>query len=211
MTDVETLYQGMTALFDVFDVPIVGGDTTAWTAGLVIDVALIGQPFADVHPVTRSGAKPGDTLYVTGPLGGSLRGSHLDFTPRVREAEQLARAWKSDLHAMIDITDGLALDLHRLCEASGLGAELDESAVQAVISDDAKALAAEGDRTPLDHALSDGEDFELLIAADASADPKKCHGVSLLPIGRVTAASVTMRHTDGATRPLLKTGYDHLA
>ena len=76
----------------------------------------------DRGPVLRSGAKVGDWLMVTGPLGGSIRGHHLDFTPRVREALALHQA--ADLHAMIDLSDGLAKDLHHICEESRCGAVL---------------------------------------------------------------------------------------
>ncbi len=99
---------------------------------------------------------------VTGSLGGSILGKHLTFTPRVREALRLHEL--VDLHAMIDISDGLAADLHHICQESGCGAELEADAIP--VSVDACRMADA--RPPLDHALGDGEDFELLFAVDAA-------------------------------------------
>src|SRR5262249_17549025 len=96
----EELYLGMRDAADAFRVPIVGGDTNSWVGGLVISVTVLGEATAN-GPVLRSGAKPGDWIIVTGPLGGSLLGKHLDFTPRVKEA--LALHAVVDLHAMIDV------------------------------------------------------------------------------------------------------------
>src|SRR4051812_35592181 len=117
----EELYLGLREMADAFDTPIVGGDTNSWNGPLAISVTLHGQA-TERGPVLRKGAKPGDWIFVTGPLGGSTLGKHLDFTPRVREALALHEA--VDLHAMIDISDGLARDLHHICEESGCGAVL---------------------------------------------------------------------------------------
>src|SRR5436309_12077407 len=103
----EELYLGLRDVADAFDTALVGGDTNSWEGPLVISVTLFGEATSR-GPVTRSGARPGDWLLVTGPLGGSILGKHLDFTPRVREALQLHAA--ADLHAMIDVSDGLAAD-----------------------------------------------------------------------------------------------------
>src|SRR5260221_93165 len=82
-------------------VPIVGGDTNSWDGKLAISVTVLGEATAR-GPVLRSGAKPGDWVFVTGPLGGSILGHHLDFTPRVREALELHAV--AELHAMIDVS-----------------------------------------------------------------------------------------------------------
>src|SRR5262249_19248612 len=111
----EELYHGLRDVADAFDVAIVGGDTNTWDGPLVIDVTVIGEP-GPAGIVRRSGARPGDWLLVTGPLGGSIRGKHLDFTPRVCEAQQLAAVVA--LHAMIDVSDGLATDVEKLCAES---------------------------------------------------------------------------------------------
>src|ERR671930_2792736 len=111
----EELYRGLREVADAFDTALVGGDTNSWNGPLVISVTLLGEATAK-GPVRRSGARPGDWLLVTGPLGGSIRGKHLTFTPRVHEA--LGLHAHADLHAMIDISDGLAADVNHLCEES---------------------------------------------------------------------------------------------
>src|SRR5262249_30794119 len=140
-----------------FQVAIVGGDTNSWDGKLVISVTLLGESTGR-GPVTRSGARPGDWLLVTGALGGSILGKHLDFTPRVHEA--IALNATADLHAMIDISDGLAADVNHLCEESRCGAVLWGDRIP--ISDAGKRMA--DGRSPLEHALGDGEDFELAFA-----------------------------------------------
>src|SRR5262249_46641465 len=117
----EELYRGLRQVADEFDTAIAGGDTNSWNAPLVISVTVLGEPTGR-GAVKRAGAKPGDWLFVTGALGGSIRGKHLDFTPRVREAQQLHSL--VELHAMIDISDGLAADVHHICEESRCGAVL---------------------------------------------------------------------------------------
>ncbi len=155
----EELYLGMREMADRFQVPIVGGDTNSWDGKLVISVTLFGEA-TERGPVRRNGAKPGDLLFVTGPLGGSILGRHLDFTPRITEAITLHQA--VDLHAMIDISDGLSADLHHILEESGCGATLDADAIP--IHADAVLRSQTSGRSPLEHALSDGEDFELIFA-----------------------------------------------
>lgn len=206
LSQVQSVYEGIGATADAFDVALAGGDTTRWSGLLAIDVAVIASQYPGIQPVTRSGARAGDTLYVTGPLGGSLLGRHLDFTPRVREAETLARRLGPQLHAMMDISDGLALDLWRMCEASAAGATLDESLLQAVMSDHA-VQAADADHKPaLDHVLSDGEDFELLLAV--AGDVRRA-AVPLFPIGEITEAGLNIRRRDGRVDPLPATGFVH--
>jgi thiamine-monophosphate kinase len=153
----EDLYRGLRDVADAFDTVIAGGDTNSWDGPLVICVTLLGQA-TERGPVRRSGAKPGDWLLVTGPLGGSIAGKHLTFTPRVREALQLHQF--ADLHAMIDISDGLAADVDHICSESRCGAVLRAEAIP--ISEAARSM--NDGRSPLDHALSDGEDFELVFA-----------------------------------------------
>ncbi len=117
----EELYLGLREMADAFNTAVAGGDTNSWDGPLVISVAVLGEATGS-GPVRRGGARPGDWLLVTGPLGGSILGKHLDFTPRVREALQLHAL--VDLHAMIDISDGLAADVHHICEESRCGAVL---------------------------------------------------------------------------------------
>jgi thiamine-monophosphate kinase len=159
--------------------------------------------------VTRAGARPGDVLSVTGPLGGSLGGRHLRPRPRVAEAQALARLGIP--HAMMDLSDGLSRDLPRLCAASGVGVEIDAERIP--VHADARD-AADG-RSGLEHALDDGEDFELLLAhAPLDADTARAlvdAGVELTVIGRVVPDREGLRLVrPGGSMPLVPRGYDHL-
>lgn len=159
------LYQGLLPLAEEFDIAIAGGDTNTFDGPLVISVTALGAP-TQRGPLTRTGGKPGDWLLVTGRLGGSILGHMFDFTPRVRET--LALHERYELHAAIDISDGLALDASRIAAESGCGAVIFTDRVP--VSPDAVKLS-EQDKAPdiaaaaLHHALSDGQDFELLFAA----------------------------------------------
>jgi thiamine-monophosphate kinase len=205
------IYAGMESLAERFHVDLVGGDTNAWNGPLVICVTLLGE--ATVRgPVRRSGALPGDVILVTGPLGGSLhKDRHLRPEPRVAEA--LALHERAPLHAMIDISDGLASDLaHILTESGGLGAVLDE--LEIPIHPDARDLSAHDGLPPIEHALCDGEDFELCVvvapedAARLLAQPPA--GTTLVPIGHITAAQgLMLRTADGTLRPIPSRGFDH--
>ena len=110
------------------------------------------------------------------------------------------------MHAMIDITDGLSLDLWRLCAESKVGAELNERQLRGVISEDAKQAAASSGRTPLDHALSDGEDFELLMAIDGEVTGRD---LPIFRIGRITASGLTIAREGGSVETLEPRGYVH--
>lgn len=201
----EELYLGLREMADAFAVAIIGGDTNSWDGPLVINVALLGEA-TPRGAVRRKGARPGDWLMVTGPLGGSILAKHLDFTPRVREALALHEA--ADLHAMIDISDGLAADVVHLCEESGCGAVLRADAIP--IAEAAHAL--NDGRSPLEHALADGEDFELVFAVSA-ADAEKLlrippiSGLHLL--GECVAEPGLWLEENGQRRPLPPTGYVH--
>ncbi len=150
---VEGLYRGLTRCATRFGVNLVGGDTDR-AAKTVIDVAILGEVERN-RVVFRSGARVGDSLLVTGRLGGSVRsGRHLRFIPRVREARAL-RA-RERLHAMIDLSDGLGPDLTRICEASQVAAEIESAQIPR-----RKGCS-------LTQALTEGEDFELLMAVGRS-------------------------------------------
>ena len=205
----EQLYLGMRKVADEFDVPIVGGDTNSWNGPLSISVTMLGEATSR-GPVLRSGARLGDWIMVTGPLGGSILGHHLDFTPRVREALRLHEL--VDLHAMIDISDGLAKDMHHICEESHCGAVLHAEAIP--ISEAAKALTAEDGRSELDHALSDGEDFELAFTVSAEDGERLLRdqpvpGITLHRIGEIVAAGYWIER-DGQREVLEPRGYEHL-
>src|SRR5262249_28267856 len=153
----EELYLGLREVADAFDTAVAGGDTNSWDGPLVLSVTLLGET-TERGPVTRAGARPGDWLLVTGPLGGSILGHHLDFTPRVREALALHAA--APLHALIDVSDGLAADVGHICAESRCGAVLRAESIPV----SAAARSLDDGRSPLEHALADGEDFELVCA-----------------------------------------------
>lgn len=184
-----------------FACPLLGGDTNAATGPLVLSVTALGTP-GPGGVVTRSGARAGDTLSVTGPLGGSGNGRHLGPEPRLEAGALLAR--EGIATAMMDLSDGLSRDLPRLAEASGLGATLDAAAIP--IHDD-----AEGD---LERALHEGEDFELLVAHGALSEAQRGHlagaGVVLTPIGVLDEAAGVRITTRKGTGPLPARGFDHL-
>jgi thiamine-monophosphate kinase len=202
----EELYRGLREMADAFDVALIGGDTNSWDGPLVISVTVLGEA-TERGPVRRAGARPGDWLFVTGSLGGSIRGKHLDFTPRVREALALHAA--VPIRAMIDISDGLAADVNHLCEESRCGAVIRAEAVP--IADDARAL--NDGRSPLDHALGDGEDFELAFAV-APEDghvlwtTQPIQGVKLVRIGEFVDAGLWLEE-NSRLRPLPPAGYVH--
>jgi thiamine-monophosphate kinase len=198
------LYEGLLPLAREFDIAIAGGDTNTHDGPLVISVTALGE-VTHCGPLTRSGGRPGDQLLVTGSLGGSISGHHFDFTPRVREALLLQERY--ELHAGMDISDGLALDASRLAAASGCGAVIRTD--QIPISQTASNLDQ-----PLQHALSDGEDFELLLAvpprvAEVIIDqqPLDCH---ITCIGELVAeCGLWQQDTAGNRQPMEPKGWQH--
>ena len=142
------IWKGLNAIAKRFGVNIVGGDTVR-SKKIIVDVSLLGAVEKN-NLVLRSGAKPGDAILVTGSLGGSIKKKHLSFTPRIKEARQLVRNFK--INSMIDISDGLVLDLWRVLDASKAGGRIYEELIPV-------SRCASSFRT----AISDGEDFELLF------------------------------------------------
>jgi thiamine-monophosphate kinase len=202
----EELYLGLREMADQFDTAIAGGDTNSWDGPLVISVTLFGEP-GPLGPVRRAGACVGDWLMVTGQLGGSIQGKHLDFTPRVREA--LALASDVALHAMIDVSDGLAADVAKLCAESRCGAVL--RAENIPISAAARSMADM--KSPLAHALGDGEDFELVFAVTPEEGRsllagQPIPGITLAAIGECVAEGLWLEES-GTRRPLEAVGYVH--
>jgi thiamine-monophosphate kinase len=198
MARVDALYAGMEKAARKFGVSIVGGETSRSPGPLFVSIALTGH-VERACCTLRSGGRAGDALYVTGHLGGSLAGKHLDFTPRVVESRWLVTHYKPA--AMMDLSDGLAADLPRLAAASGCGFEID------------------CDRLPLspgytaEHALSDGEDYELLfairpkIAADFERAWKR--QFPRLPLTRIGELLPISRTKSRNVRQIR--GYDHFA
>lgn len=212
---VEGIYAGMTALARKHDVAIAGGETTTNPERILISIALIGL-VPRGKAALRSSAEAGDAIFVTGELGGSLAGRHLEFEPRLTEGRWLAEHFH--VHAMIDLSDGLAGDLRHILKASRVGAELLTTSIP--ISRTAK-LASKAEspaKPPLLAALTDGEDFELLFTvASKDAVPvldawkKQFPKLALTCIGKITAGEgITLRDKTGA-RPMTFHGYEHFA
>jgi thiamine-monophosphate kinase len=205
------LYEGLLPLAAEHGLAIAGGDTNSWDGPLVLSITLLGQP-GPRGPLLRSGARPGDRILVTGSFGGSILGRHFDFAPRVAEALLLRERY--ELHAGIDVSDGLSLDLARLAEESGCGAAVALAAIP--IAEAARRLAADrrDGSTPLDHALGDGEDFELILAAAPQEAARMLAeqplGVPLNEIGRfVEERGLWQIDAGGRRSPLAAKGYLH--
>jgi thiamine-monophosphate kinase len=203
-------------------VMLVGGDISE-APQVMISVTVTGEA---VSAVPRSGARPGDALFVSGTLGdaalgmkllekghrpgekgpaGRLLGAFLDPSPRLELGAALAK--KRIASAMIDLSDGLSVDLAHICEESGVGAEIDLGRVPL-----SPALRRFSDH-PLDPALNGGEDFELLFAVR----PRNVGRALVLGkrfeitrIGRITRGRrIVTVGTDGKKRPLKVRGYEH--
>ncbi|MBX7167713.1 MAG: thiamine-phosphate kinase [Pirellulales bacterium] len=209
LAQAQRLYAGILPLAAEYDVAIAGGDTNTWEGQLVIAVTVLGQPHAR-GLLRRDGARTGDVILVTGRFGGSILGKQFDFNPRVREIARLLDRYQ--LHAAIDVSDGLALDASRMAAASGCGIVLDTARVP--IDPAAEELARRDGRSPLEHALGDGEDFELVLAAPPEEAARMLDEqpleVPLTAIGHC-AAEVGLWSIDatGQQRPLPATGYEH--
>jgi len=222
---VREVYRGLAAAAGKFGVAIVGGETVRTPDRFWLSIALAGE----VEPAAmrrRSGARVGDAIFVTGALGGSIAGKHLVFTPRIAEAQWLAKfsvAAVSDrrigakkknggqrpplqVNAMIDISDGLARDLGHICRDSGVGARLTAAAIP---------IAPAAGSLP--RALGDGEDYELLFTAPAAAAQRlraawrrKFPRLPLTQIGFVVRGrGVVLADERGGIRPIGEAGYDH--
>lgn len=212
---VEKVYAGLGQLARHHNVAVVGGETTTSPERCFLSIALLGYAPRG-KCVLRSGAEVGDAIFVTGELGGSLAGRHLDFEPRLAEARWLAEHFK--LHAMIDLSDGLAGDLRHILQASKVGAELLGPAIPT--SKEAKKAAKGGDtaKPALLAALTDGEDFELLFTvAGKAAVPlldawkKQFPELPLTCIGKIKADGGLILRDKNGTRRFDGQGYTHFA
>lgn len=205
---IESIYRGMAKLARRFGAAIVGGDTSSGET-LEVHVFAVGR-IPRGKSVLRSGARVGDVLYVTGALGGSGVGRHLKFAPRVAEGQWLRQSgWVT---AMMDVSDGLATDLRRLGKASGTGAVLDVERIP--VSDDARRIKDK--RPALDHALADGEDFELLFTLRRQKSVafesawRKAFRLPCTRIGEMTAKPGKVYLREGQTcKELTLHGYEH--
>lgn len=210
---VEAIYAGLRRLADEYSVSIVGGETTTSPGGMLISIALLGT-VAKGRALLRSGARPGDAIFVSGELGGSLDGRHLDFEPRLAEAGWLNE--HCQVHALIDLSDGLAGDLRHVLKASGCGAELLGKMIPISRAARLKARRESSAKPPLLAALTDGEDFELLftVASDEAVRVKdgwqrRFPRVKLTCIGRITAQPGLRIRTDEGIRDMSEHGYRH--
>ena len=197
----DELYRGLNRTARRFGISIIGGDTNS-SKKVVISVTLLGV-VRKKELVMRSGAKFTDSIYVTGTLGGSIHGKHLNFTPRLKEAQYLVK--NSNISSMIDISDGLVQDLGHILEKSKVGAMLFEDSIP--ISKQAKTL---------DHALYDGEDFELLFIHPRRGEKKLKAAISrgkinAVCIGYIVRAErgIELIGKSGRTRRLKPKGWTH--
>lgn len=200
---VRGLFSGIKRCARKFGVDIIGGDTNR-SRVLVVDIFLAGEVECD-KVVLRSGARAGDHIFVSGPLGGSLKGRHLMFEPRVKESRFLVENFK--VTSMIDLSDGLAIDLNRIASASQAGALLFE-----------EKIPKNKGVVRINSALYDGEDFELLFtmaAPDAfrllSGVRKKKARFPFYSIGKMTSlfSGVKMWGKDRRLRGIACDGFRH--
>ena len=205
--ELKRLHSGIVSAGEKFGCALVGGDITTWNDEnpFAISVAMLSKQ-AGNEPVKRAGARVGDSICVTGALGGSGCGKHLEFEPRVKEAIKIAQT--VTLNSMIDISDGLSSDLSRICITSQVGAII--NAEQIPISEQARK-----NDEPLNSALNEGEDFELLFTLSQKDYEKlldKWDGATpITQIGTITdTGKMQIKMADGQISDLQIKGYDHL-
>lgn len=211
--EVDALYAGLRSMAAAHGVSIVGGETTRNPERYLISVSVVGW-VTKGKAVLRSGARVGDAIFVSGELGGSMAGRHLDFEPRLAEAGWLVEHF--DVHAMMDLSDGLAGDLRHILRQSGVGAELLGRAIPT--SREARLQGREGDaaKPPLLAALTDGEDFELVFTVSSKDAVRVLDGwkqrfpeVNLSCVGRILAEPGLRIRDERGVRDLEVHGYDH--
>jgi len=218
-----------TKLFDVmrrvgesYGCPLIGGDLLMWDQPLVLSVTVLAEPDG-IDPVLRRGAQVGDAIYVTGQLGGSGQAvggyvHHLDFEPRIELARWLAGDLKSRPRCMIDLSDGLAMDLGRVCQASGVGALLWVDRLP--ISVGARMAQDQDGIDAWRHALGDGEDYELCFTWSDSGGggevPQEVEGVLVTQVGVITdapkgdqSALIRVQLPDGSFEQAQGLGWEH--
>ena len=218
----ERFINGYAEISDLFDVPLLGGDTTSSLRDIAINVCVLGR-CPSGKAITRSGARPGDVIYVTGPLGDSAAGlqailKNLERTedvatlihrhkrpqPRIRAASDLIA---TDLvGAMMDISDGIASDLRHILKASGVGAivELD----RLPLTEEFMRVCKEQNWNAYELATGGGEDFELLFTAPAGLE-KRTDIITVYPIGRIVEGSELLWFHGGVRTDFDTTGYEH--
>src|SRR5450432_1522858 len=191
------LYLGMKEAADQFDCEIVGGDTGSWDGKLAVTVTILGRS-AGIKPITRGGAKVGDGIYVTGRLGGSSAGRNITFKPHVALARELAK--KCEITAMIDLSDGLSRDLQHICRQSEVGALIE--AARLPLHEDISKIK-KSDWRAIDHAVNEGEDYELLFTAP------RCNYPGIFMIGKIRKEPGIEWITEAGQLPLEPKGWEH--
>jgi thiamine-monophosphate kinase len=198
---------------------LAGGDTAQSPHGILADIILLGR-VPKGKAVLRSGARPGDIIFVTGKLGGAAaavvmmekrpesklnpKGYPRHFFPEPRiEVGRVLRE-KGLARAMIDISDGLSTDLAHICKESGVGAEIDSERIP-------RAQCGKSRReVSHDLALHGGEDYELLFTAPSAVRiPRRIHGVTVTEIGRITPRNALLLRIGNSTEELIPRGWEH--
>lgn len=202
----QQIMRGIGELAAEFGVAVAGGDTNIWDGPTVIGVTVVGRCLCEPPPL-RSRAEVGDWIFVTGELGGSLSGKHLTFTPRLKEAAALAESINP--HAMIDLSDGLSSDLCHILDESKVGAELDATAIPM-----SETVRQGGTQNSLEHALNDGEDFELLFTVAEAVGRQLIDAppfeTRLTYVGTIVEDGIReIVFADGNRRPLEAEGWRH--
>lgn len=218
------LFDAMRVTAEKYHCPLIGGDVTIWNHPLLITVTILAEPDG-ITPILRSGAKPNDAVYVTGSLGGAWNkdgsGLHLTAEPRIELARTLAHSLTTNLHSMIDLSDGLASDLRHICDMSNVNATIDID--QLPISNEAHDLAAIDNHPPYIHALCDGEDYELCFTVSPKAvggltgkDTEQTNNIPITRIGTIhpltkktPIPTIHLKHHDGTIEPFQHTGWEH--
>ncbi len=205
-----TVYRGARSLCRKYGAQIIGGDTGKGPIRALHVFGVGRVPRGDA--LRRSGARPGDAIYVTGRLGGSRAGGHLKFEPRIEQGLWLReQGWPS---ALMDVSDGVATDLRRLLTINRVGAELDVEAIP--VSPAVRRLNDDG-QAPWMHALTDGEDFELLFTVSPArcalfeSSWKDTFRLRCTRIGAITATRnvLKLREADGEVRTWEAHGFEH--
>ncbi len=208
-------YRGLNRLAEKFGVCVAGGETTRAMEGKSISVSIVGF-CGDGGYVSRHGCQEGDALFVSGELGGSIQGHHLDFMPRIEEAAWLRENFP--IHAMMDLSDGLGSDLRSMLDPLDMGADLLRSGIP--VSRAARARAREGltSKSPVEAALTDGEDYELLFAVAPSMAVKVKDAwkaafpeVPIACIGKVSPNKGIRIQTEKGFELLRQKGFEHFA
>jgi thiamine-monophosphate kinase len=210
---VAKIYDGLNSLAAEFGVATAGGETTTNPGRILISISLIGT-IARGQPILRSGAKVGDAIFVTGELGGSFAEKHLEFEPRLAEARWLADHFT--IHALMDLSDGLAGDLRHILNASRVGAEILKTAVPVARAAKLRAKENSAAKPAVVAALTDGEDFELLFTV-ASKDAvklldawrKQFPKLKLSCIGRIVAGDGILIRDKISSHKFNAHGYVH--